>query len=66
MLCSGGTVDITLQEVLPGGNIKELNAPTGGGWGGNNINEEIEQIMISVFGNDFIQVNWNCSIQSLS
>lgn len=57
MLCQGGTVDITLQQVLPGGNIKELNAPTGGGWGGNNINEEIEKIMISVFGNDFIQVN---------
>ncbi|VDH96779.1 Hypothetical predicted protein [Mytilus galloprovincialis] len=37
----GGTVDITVSEVLESGKIKEISKASGGKWGGDNINKKI-------------------------
>lgn len=55
---SGGTIDISAQQVLRDGYIKQLMTPSGGGWGSNVINANFDELMITVFGNDFIQVRF--------
>ena len=40
-LCfAGGTVDITCEEVMKDGTLKELHPPTGGPWGGTKVDEK--------------------------
>ncbi|CAC5364375.1 unnamed protein product [Mytilus coruscus] len=46
----GGTIDITLSEVLPSGQLKEIYNATGGPWGGNYINEQIIETLKHVIG----------------
>ena len=36
---SGGTVDITVHEVLADGNVRELYKANGGPWGGKSVND---------------------------
>ncbi|VDI58527.1 Hypothetical predicted protein [Mytilus galloprovincialis] len=36
----GGTIDITVHEVMPEGNLKEIHQACGGVWGSNTINKE--------------------------
>ncbi|KAK3594224.1 hypothetical protein CHS0354_016924 [Potamilus streckersoni] len=51
----GGTVDITIHEIMEDGNIKELNKATGGAWGGQEVDEAFKQFLIQIFGNGVFQ-----------
>ncbi|CAG2194945.1 unnamed protein product [Mytilus edulis] len=44
----GGTVDITSNEVLASGQLKEIHSASGGPWGGNTINEGIWKLLQGV------------------
>ncbi|XP_052794098.1 heat shock 70 kDa protein 12A-like [Mya arenaria] len=45
----GGTVDITVHEVLPDGKLKELHKASGGDWGGTMIDNAFRQMLIKIF-----------------
>ena len=51
ILTSGGTVDVTVHEVQPDGKCNEICAPSGGPFGGNNVNSEFEKYLAKIFGN---------------
>ena len=46
----GGTVDITVHEVLQGGKLKEIMKASGGAWGGTKVDEAYRQFLIKLFG----------------
>lgn len=46
----GGTVDITVSEVLESGKMKEISKASGGTWGGHTINRKILDILNDIFG----------------
>ncbi|XP_071180737.1 heat shock 70 kDa protein 12B-like [Mytilus edulis] len=46
----GGTVDITIHEVVDEQNIREIYAANGGPWGGNNINKAFIDFLNELFG----------------
>ena len=46
----GGTVDITVHEVLPDGKLKEIMKASGGAWGGTRVDEAYKQFLIKLFG----------------
>lgn len=50
-MITGGTVDVTIQEVLPDNTLKELHKASGGAWGGTKIDEAFLQMIISIVGN---------------
>ncbi|KAL3879601.1 hypothetical protein ACJMK2_031889 [Sinanodonta woodiana] len=47
----GGTIDITVHEVLSDGTLKELHKASGGAWGGTQVDEAYRQVLISLVGN---------------
>ncbi|KAL3879867.1 hypothetical protein ACJMK2_032144 [Sinanodonta woodiana] len=47
----GGTIDITVHEVLSDGKLKELHKASGGAWGGTQVDEAYTQFLISLVGN---------------
>ncbi|KAL3879863.1 hypothetical protein ACJMK2_032141 [Sinanodonta woodiana] len=47
----GGTIDITVHEVLSDGKLKELHKASGGAWGGTQVDEAYRQFLISLVGN---------------
>ncbi|KAL3879596.1 hypothetical protein ACJMK2_031885 [Sinanodonta woodiana] len=47
----GGTIDITVHEVLSDGKLKELYKSSGGAWGGTQVDEAYRQFLISLVGN---------------
>ncbi|KAK3603239.1 hypothetical protein CHS0354_007569 [Potamilus streckersoni] len=51
----GGTVDITVHEVVGGGKLKELHKATGGAWGGIAVDEAFRQFIIKLVGNPVFQ-----------
>ncbi|KAL3878936.1 hypothetical protein ACJMK2_031260 [Sinanodonta woodiana] len=51
----GGTIDITIHEVLEDGNVKEIYKATGGAWGGQEVDEAFKQFLIKIFGNPVLQ-----------
>ncbi|KAL3879594.1 hypothetical protein ACJMK2_031883 [Sinanodonta woodiana] len=51
MDAGGGTIDITVHEVLSDGKLKELHKASGGAWGGNQVDEAYRQFLISLVGN---------------
>ncbi|XP_063413669.1 heat shock 70 kDa protein 12A-like [Mytilus trossulus] len=51
----GGTIDITVSEVLPTGQLKEIYNATGGPWGGNYINGQIIKTLKEVIGWEIIR-----------
>ncbi|XP_021349317.1 heat shock 70 kDa protein 12A-like [Mizuhopecten yessoensis] len=55
----GGTVDITVHEVLPGLKLKEVYMANGGDWGGTMVDKEFEMLLSEILGadvfNDFKQ-----------
>ncbi|KAL3862559.1 hypothetical protein ACJMK2_008519 [Sinanodonta woodiana] len=51
----GGTVDITIHEVMEDGNLKEIHKATGGAWGGQEVDEAFKQFLINIFGNPVLQ-----------
>ena len=42
---TGGTIDITVHEVLKGGFLKEIYEANGGDWGGTNVDEAFEDLL---------------------
>ncbi|XP_052276645.1 heat shock 70 kDa protein 12A-like isoform X2 [Dreissena polymorpha] len=50
----GGTVDITVHEVLQGGGLKELYAANGGDWGGTYVDRAFRVLLADIVGNDII------------
>ena len=52
--CGGGTVDLTVHEMEEGGTLKELYKASGGAWGAIGIDKEFENLLVKIFGIDFI------------
>ncbi|XP_062612228.1 heat shock 70 kDa protein 12B-like [Saccostrea cucullata] len=46
----GGTVDVTVQEVLSDYTLKELHKASGGAWGGTKIDEAFIQMIMGIVG----------------
>ncbi|XP_035208613.1 heat shock 70 kDa protein 12A-like isoform X3 [Stegodyphus dumicola] len=54
--CGGGTVDITVHEIIDeNGTIKELHKATGGPYGSVGIDMEFEKLLVDIFGGDFME-----------
>lgn len=53
-ICSGGTVDITVHEVMVGGTLRELHKASGGAWGGTKVDESFRQFLIKLVGKLFL------------
>ncbi|KAL3885511.1 hypothetical protein ACJMK2_025564 [Sinanodonta woodiana] len=51
----GGTVDITVHQVLEGGGLKEIHKASGGAWGGTKVDEAYRQFLISIVGDSVFQ-----------
>lgn len=47
---SGGTVDISAQEVAPNGELKIIHRVCGGSWGGEMTNEKFKAMLIKIIG----------------
>ena len=46
-MLSGGTVDVSVHEVLEDNNLRELYKASGGAWGGTTVDEDV---LIKIFG----------------
>ena len=46
----GGTVDVTIHEVIKGNKLKELHAATGGAWGGKNVDKNFLEFISQLAG----------------
>ncbi|XP_052794433.1 heat shock 70 kDa protein 12A-like [Mya arenaria] len=46
----GGTIDISVHEVIDEGHLKELNWASGGAWGGTMVDKAFEDFIIKLFG----------------
>ncbi|KAL3885508.1 hypothetical protein ACJMK2_025561 [Sinanodonta woodiana] len=55
----GGTVDITVHQVIEGGRLKEIHKASGGAWGGTKVDEAYRQFLISIVGNSVFQNFFN-------
>lgn len=55
VLLIGGTVDVTIHEVLEGNNLRELHKATGGGWGGNVVNKRFMSFIEELVGKTVFQ-----------
>ncbi|KAG7462520.1 hypothetical protein MATL_G00185620 [Megalops atlanticus] len=51
--CGGGTVDITVHEVLEGGLLKELYKASGGDMGGANIDKNLKHFLRDIFDHEY-------------
>ncbi|XP_050181251.1 heat shock 70 kDa protein 12B-like isoform X2 [Myiozetetes cayanensis] len=47
--CGGGTIDITVHEIQENHYLKELHKATGGGWGGNRVDENFTYFLREIF-----------------
>ncbi|XP_043988304.1 heat shock 70 kDa protein 12A-like [Gambusia affinis] len=47
--CGGGTIDITVHEVLEGGNLKELHKASGNDLGGQTVDRKFKQFLQEIF-----------------
>ncbi|XP_063411922.1 heat shock 70 kDa protein 12A-like isoform X2 [Mytilus trossulus] len=50
----GGTVDITSNEIMESGQLKEIHSASGGPWGGNTINTRIWKLLRGIFGDKVV------------
>ncbi|KAM9342792.1 heat shock 70 kDa protein 12A-like [Pholidichthys leucotaenia] len=50
--CGGGTVDITVHEVLEGGSLKELHKASGNDLGGQNVDRKFKEFLREIFCDD--------------
>ena len=51
----GGTIDITVHEVIDENCVKELHVVNGGEWGGTNINASCVAVLEKLWGEEFIE-----------
>ncbi|KAM4560849.1 heat shock 70 kDa protein 12A-like [Fundulus diaphanus] len=47
--CGGGTIDITVHEVLEGGALKELHKASGNDLGGQNVDRKFKEFLSEIF-----------------
>ncbi|XP_019336363.2 heat shock 70 kDa protein 12B isoform X1 [Alligator mississippiensis] len=47
--CGGGTIDITVHEIQQSKTLKELHKASGGGWGGNTVDENFKDFLRGIF-----------------
>lgn len=52
--CGGGTVDLTVHELEDQGTLKELHKVSGGAWGAIGVDKEFENLLVKIFGIDFV------------
>lgn len=52
--CGGGTVDLTVHEMEDSGTLKELYKASGGAWGAIGVDREFENLLVRIFGIDFV------------
>lgn len=52
--CGGGTVDLTVHEMEGSGRLKELYKASGGAWGATGVDWEFENLLVKIFGIDFV------------
>jgi len=52
--CGGGTVDVTIHEVLSGGGLKEVEAASGDALGSVAVDKQFENLLRKIFGFKFI------------
>ncbi|XP_064601157.1 heat shock 70 kDa protein 12A-like [Liolophura sinensis] len=45
----GGTVDMTVHEVMFNGELKELHKASGGGWGGTQVDDQFTDLLVKTF-----------------
>lgn len=50
--CGGGTVDVSVHEVLADGNLRELYKASGGAWGGTTVDDAYKDMLVKIFGPD--------------
>ncbi|XP_071376346.1 heat shock 70 kDa protein 12A-like [Centroberyx affinis] len=50
--CGGGTIDITVHEVLGGGALKELHKASGNDLGGQNVDKKFKSFLKEIFSDD--------------
>ncbi|XP_063070702.1 heat shock 70 kDa protein 12A-like isoform X2 [Engraulis encrasicolus] len=50
--CGGGTIDITLHEVLHDGSLKEVYKASGNDLGGQNIDRQLKSLLKELFGDE--------------
>lgn len=48
----GGTVDVTAYQIQNDGNLRELERPTGGPWGGTMVDKKYMEFLGDLFGQD--------------
>lgn len=48
--CGGGTVDVTVHEILKDNRLKELHAASGGDWGGSKVNKAFLNFLSHLIG----------------
>ena len=51
----GGTFDVTVHQVIDDRHVKELDVASGGPWGGTNVNAAFTEILVKLWGEEFIQ-----------
>ena len=51
---TGGTLDVTVHELLENGGIRELYKATGGTFGGQNVNRQFMILLETIFTKSFI------------
>ncbi|XP_060594731.1 heat shock 70 kDa protein 12A-like [Ruditapes philippinarum] len=51
----GGTVDITVHEVMEDAKLKELHKASGGAWGGTKVDEAFRQFIIKLVGGPVVK-----------
>ncbi|XP_073673530.1 heat shock 70 kDa protein 12A-like [Garra rufa] len=53
--CGGGTIDITVHEVLDNGNLKELQAASGNSMGGQTVDKNIMSFLKDIFSEEIFE-----------
>ena len=55
-MVSGGTADVTIHEVSNNGHINELYRPTGGCWGGTQVDNSFDKLLSGFVGADVLRL----------
>ncbi|XP_052245210.1 heat shock 70 kDa protein 12B-like isoform X2 [Dreissena polymorpha] len=59
----GGTADITVHERQPDGDVKVINQPTGGAWGGIKVDEKFFEYLEQVLGKGILEELRNTDLE---
>ncbi|XP_045204481.2 heat shock 70 kDa protein 12A-like [Mercenaria mercenaria] len=51
----GGTVDVTVHEVMANGKLKELHKASGGAWGGTRVDASYFELFSNLFGHELME-----------